>query len=168
MVIFIIFASPYYLSRVKGYSQLLLCEARKWDSFRFLFVQSSDDTQYISFKPPHESSMANFASLATYQLFYCVISEKADLSRFSRTWAPLSIFRLRVAYPVSVTRYWLQKHPVPQINISLFERDIRAQRNIVFKLQTALKEKFNAPKSMYLWEVNGHVLIYWALYFWYP
>ena len=29
MVIFMIFASPHYLSRVKGYSQLLLCEARK-------------------------------------------------------------------------------------------------------------------------------------------
>ena len=29
MVIFMIFAPPHYLSRVKGYSQLLLCEARK-------------------------------------------------------------------------------------------------------------------------------------------
>ena len=29
MVIFVIFAPPHYLSRVKGYSQLLLCEAPK-------------------------------------------------------------------------------------------------------------------------------------------
>ena len=32
MVIFMIFASPQYLSRVKGYSQLFLCEARNWGS----------------------------------------------------------------------------------------------------------------------------------------
>ena len=30
MVIFMIFAPPDYPSRVKGYSQLMLCEAPKW------------------------------------------------------------------------------------------------------------------------------------------
>ena len=45
MVIFMIFTPPHYLSRVKGYSPLLLCEAPKWavanGSFSFSILRAA-------------------------------------------------------------------------------------------------------------------------------
>ena len=94
IVIFMIFTSPYYLSRVKGYSQLLLCEAPNGIILVFVLELSSarNSSLVIPARPSWKTvrRQVSFSFLSLRHLSAAAVSTAAASSTAARTAASSS------------------------------------------------------------------------------